>query len=224
MASFCSKDSYGEICHIPVICIDEWTSFKIDYHPNENNYDMPVKGQIITDSTTGNSHEFVETAQDTSGERVVLKSTIKQKGPLIPEHIHQQQDETFKVLSGKLTVLTENKVETLSQGEQLFLPKNKPHNHYNAGDEAVEYLYTVTPGMDFDYLMETLTGLAGDGKAGNGGYGLMQELMFIRYLDGKTFRADIPIGMQKFLMYTVAPIGRLLGYRAVYKKYSDIEK
>jgi len=36
--------------------------------------------------------------------------------------------------------------------------------------------------------------------------------------------ADIPIGVQMVMMHTIAPIGRLLGYRAVYKKYSGIEK
>jgi hypothetical protein len=46
----------------------------------------------------------------------------------------------------------------------------------------------------------------------------------IKYLDSKSFLADIPLGVQKVLMNTIAPIGRLFGYRAIYKKYSGIEK
>jgi hypothetical protein len=128
------------------------------------------------------------------------------------------------VISGKLTVWANGKITTLSAGEKITLPKNKPHNHYNNHDEVVTYIQTVTPALDFDYLVETLFGLAGDGKSKNGKLGLMQELVILKYLESKTFLADIPIGIQKVLKNVVAPIGRLMGYRAIYRKYSGIEK
>ena len=40
----------------------------------------------------------------------------------------------------------------------------------------------------------------------------------------KTFLPGIPIVIQKIAMNIVGPIGRLFGYRAIYKKYSGIEK
>jgi hypothetical protein len=46
----------------------------------------------------------------------------------------------------------------------------------------------------------------------------------LRYLDSKTYLAALPLGVQKVLMHTVAPVGRMLGYRAIYNKYSGIEK
>jgi len=66
--------------------------------------------------------------------------------------------------------------------------------------------------------------LAADGKAKNGKYGLVQELVMLKYGDSKSFLADIPIGVQKVLMNIIGPIGRLMGYRVIYKKYSGIEK
>jgi hypothetical protein len=78
--------------------------------------------------------------------------------------------------------------------------------------------------LDIDYLVETLLGLAADGKVKNGKYGLVQELVILKYLDSKTYLADIPIGVQKVLMNIVGPMGRLMGYRAIYKKYSGIER
>jgi quercetin dioxygenase-like cupin family protein len=185
---------------------------------------MPTKGQIITNPANGNSFEYIETAKDTNGECVVMKATIKGKGQNVPNHIHTIQDETFEVISGKLTVWANGKITTLSAGEKITLPKNKPHNHYNNHDEVVTYIQTVTPALDFDYLVETLFGLARDGKSKNGKLGLMQELVILKYLESKTFLADIPIGIQKVLKDVVAPIGRLMGYRAIYRKYSGIEK
>jgi len=185
---------------------------------------MSKKGQILTDPTNQNVYEFIETANDTHGERVVMKATINQKGRLVPNHMHVIQNESFEVLSGQLTVLKAGETITLTAGEKITLPKNIRHNHFNNDDNPLTYVHTVEPALDFEYLMENLVGLAADGKSKNGKYGLVQELVTLRYLDSKTFLADIPLGIQKMLMYTIAPLGRLLGYRAIYKKYSGFEK
>ncbi len=185
---------------------------------------MPLKGQIIINPINGDSYEFIETAKDTNGDRVTVKTVLKSKGEVVPKHFHVLQDETFEVISGKLTVLLEGKTQIISAGEKITLPKNIPHNHYNDEDSPVTYLHSVTPALDFEYLIENLVGLAADGKSKNGKYGLVQELVTLKYLDSKSYLADIPVGLQKVLMNTIAPIARLLGYRAVYKKYSGIEK
>ncbi len=185
---------------------------------------MPIKGQLLTNPASGDSYEFLETARDTGGERVTLKATIKSKGHLVPDHYHVFQNETFEVISGQLTILSDGQTSILSAGEKITLPKNSAHNHYNNEDSAVTYIHTVTPAMDFDFLIENLVGLAADGKSKNGKYGLVQELVTLKYLDSKSYLADMPVGVQKLLANIIAPIGRLLGYRAIYKKYSGIEK
>lgn len=185
---------------------------------------MPTKGQIISDPISGDEFEFIETAADTHGDRVTLKATVRSKGQLVPKHFHVLQDETFEVASGQLTVILRDKTMVLQAGEKATLPKNIPHNHYNDNDEPVIYTHTVEPALDFDYFIENLVGLAADGKSHNGRYGLIQELVTLKYLDGRTYLADIPLGIQKIMMNTIAPVARLFGYRALYKKYSAIEK
>lgn len=185
---------------------------------------MPKKGQIITNPVSGDSYEFLETAGDTKGKRVTTKATIKSKGPLVPKHYHALQDETFEVISGQLTILLNGETHILPAGEKIMLLKNIPHNHYNNEDTQVTYIHTVTPALDFDFLIENLMGLAADGKSKNGKYGLVQELVTLKYLDSKSYLADMPLGLQKALANIIAPVGRLFGYRAVYKKYSGIEK
>jgi quercetin dioxygenase-like cupin family protein len=185
---------------------------------------MPSKGQAITNPTNGDTYEYIETAKDTNGECVVVRATIKGKGQVVPNHIHVLQDETFEVISGKLTIWTHGRIMTLSAGEKMRLPKNEAHNHYNNDDAALTYIHTITPALDFDYLIENLVGLAADGKGKNGKFGLVQELVALKYLDSKTFLAGVPISIQKLLMNIIAPVGRLFGYRAIYKKYSNIEK
>jgi quercetin dioxygenase-like cupin family protein len=185
---------------------------------------MPRQGQILIHPTAGDQYEFLETAKDTNGERVTIKMSIKSKGQLVPNHLHALQDEHFEVLSGKLSIWLDGKQLSLKQGEKITLPKNKPHNHYNQDDETLVFIQTITPALDFDYLLENIIGLSIDGKMPNGKAGLIQELVTLRYLDSKSYLADIPLGLQKLLMNIIGPIGRLMGYRAIYRKYSNIEK
>ncbi|TVR86539.1 MAG: cupin domain-containing protein [Saprospirales bacterium] len=185
---------------------------------------MPTIGQILKNPLSGDTYEFIETSKDTDGERVTMKATVRTKGPLVPNHFHVFQDETFEIISGSLTVMLDGQTKTLTAGEKITLPKNTPHNHYNNDEIPVSYIHTMSPGSDFDYLIENLVGLAADGKSKNGKYGLIQELVTLKYLDSKTYLADIPLGVQNLLMNIIGPIGRLFGYRAIYKKYSGIEK
>lgn len=186
---------------------------------------MAKKGQILKNPYSGDTYEYLETAKETNGERVTIKMILKTKGPLVPDHMHTLQDESFEVLSGKLAILSEGKKITLSPGDKIAFPKNTPHNHYNDDDKAeAVFIQTLTPALDFEYLLETIVGLSTDGKMPNGKAGLIQELVILKYIDSKSFLVNIPLGVQKLLMNILAPIGRFLGYRAVYKKYSEIEK
>lgn len=185
---------------------------------------MAYKGQLLVNPITNDITEFLATSADSDGQLLEIKLTQKSKGPLVPNHFHVLQDEHFKVISGKLSVWLNGKTFILSAGEQITLPKNVPHNHFNEQNEPLVVVQSVSPALDFEYLLENLNGLIADGKMKNGKASLMQELVTLKYLDSKSFLAGIPVGIQKVLMNTLGPIGRILGYRAIYKKYSGIEK
>lgn len=185
---------------------------------------MPHKGQIVINPKTGDVFEFLETGESTNGEKMVLQQTIKTKGHLYPNHLQALQDESFEVIAGKLTIWLDGKISVLTEGQKITLPKNKPHNHFNNHDEPVTFTQTVFPALDFDYLLENLIGLNIDGKLHNGNGSLVQSLVTLKYLQSKIFLPGVPIAIQKIAMNIVGPIGRLFGYRAIYKKYSGIEK
>lgn len=185
---------------------------------------MPNIGHIYKNFDTGDEFEFLETSKSSNGKRVVLKYKLKKRGELVPYHFHVLQDETFELTKGSLTIILEGKKFEVTAGNSITLPKGKKHNHYNDSDEVIEYIHTVEPALDIDYLLENIIGLTVDGKMPNGKAGIIQELVTLKYIDSKFYLADIPFPIQYLLMNTVAPIARLFGYRAIYKKYSDIEK
>ncbi|HTK83288.1 MAG TPA: cupin domain-containing protein [Bacteroidota bacterium] len=177
----------------------------------------------MTHPVTGDTYEYLELSGDTNGARTTLRITLN-KGRLNPNHFHVFQDECFKVLAGTLTIWLEGKTIPLRSGEQMVLPKGKPHNHYNGDDEPVTFTQTVSPALDFEYWEENIIGLTADGKMQTGKMNFIQDLVTLKYLDSRTYHAGIPLFIQKLLLNTVGPIGRRFGYRAIYEKYSGIDK
>ena len=185
---------------------------------------MPTKGQKLVDNFTGDTIEFVETSSDTNGERVTLKVTLKSKGQTVDDHIHLLQEETFKMLSGKMTYFLGGKQYHLNAGEEVVLPKNKAHNHYNTNNEPAEYIQVIEPGIDVDLFLENLFGMINDGKVKDGKLPFLQAMVTGKYLESPSRLASIPSGLQNFLINTIGPIARLFGYRAIYQKYTGVEK
>jgi quercetin dioxygenase-like cupin family protein len=185
---------------------------------------MPTKGQILIDKLTGDTIEFIETSSDTNGERVTVKVTLKSKGQTVDDHIHILQEESFKVLSGRMTYLIDGEQNYISAGEEVVLPKNKPHNHYNTSDEPAEFIQTITPGIDVDLFLENLFGMINDGKVKEGKLPFLQAMVTGKYLESPSRLANIPMGLQNVLINTIGPLARIFGYRAIYKKYTGIEK
>jgi quercetin dioxygenase-like cupin family protein len=185
---------------------------------------MPTKGQILNDKFTGDSFEFLETAKDTNGERVTLKVTLKSKGQTVDDHIHLLQDETFKVISGRMTYFLDGKEHHVQAGEEVTLPKDVPHNHYNLDDEPAVFIQTISPAIDIDYFLENLFGMINDGKVKDGQLPFLQAMVTLKYLESPSMLANMPRGLQKGLASVLAPLARLMGYRAIYKEYTGIEK
>lgn len=185
---------------------------------------MPKVGQTLINKYSGDTFEFIETGESTNGERVKLKITLNSKGRTVDDHIHLEQDETFEVLSGTLTYFLKGETHKITAGETVVLPRKVAHNHYNTSDEPLTYYQTITPAFDVDYFIENLSGLINDDKLNNGKLPFLQAMVTGKYLESPSRLANIPLGLQNVLINILGPTARLFGYRALYKKYTGIEK
>ena len=185
---------------------------------------MPTKGKIVIDQFTGDSFEFLETAADTNGKKVKLKVTLKSKGQTVDDHIHVLQDETFEMITGRMTYFLNGEKKYLNPGEKVTLPKDVPHNHYNTDDSPAVYIQTISPGIDIDFFIENLIGMINDGKVKNGKLPFLQAMVTLKHLESPSYLAALPRPLQKNMANILSPIARLMGYRAIYKKYTGIEK
>ena len=178
----------------------------------------------IVDTQSGDIFERIVSSEDTGGEYSIVKVTLMPGGFKPVLHYHSVQDETFEVTSGRLTYILDGKRGVINAGEKIRLPKGVPHTHYNNEKEELVMNQIVTPSLDFDCFSDTIFGLASEGKLRKGTPGLLQILMLLSKLQSKTFLASIPQGVQSSLAYILFPLGKLLGYKAVYKRFSGFDK
>lgn len=77
---------------------------------------------------------------------------IEAPGYRTPVHVHHHTDETFYVLSGRLTLWVDGQVHELETGDYVHIPRGVPHAQGNRGDEATHLLMTVSPGDFVDFF------------------------------------------------------------------------
>ena len=183
---------------------------------------MARPGETIENPVTGERITWIETAQSTGGELLAADLYIRPAAAVAAAHRHVRQEERFHVHSGTLGVEVAGEVRMLSQGDEATVPIGVVHRWWNAGQDEVRVRGEFRPALDTETFFETFFGLGRDGKTNAKGIpGLLQIAVAFRDLgDSCPQLVKPPPGVQRGVFTVLAPIGRLLGRRAVYPQYS----
>jgi quercetin dioxygenase-like cupin family protein len=181
---------------------------------------MPIINRRF-DLPGGDSMELLESSAMTNGARVRARLVFKgATGLRVVPHIHPLQDETYEVLSGNLTYHLDGVKHAAPAGTTVCLPRGVSHQHYSEGPEDAVTIQTMTPGLDFDYLLEGIFGLGSEGRSLSGIGNALHGLVWLRRLKATFVRSDLPAWLQKGIARIATPMLELLGYRAAYKRFS----
>jgi len=186
---------------------------------------MARSGEEIYNPVQGDRIVFRRTSRDTGGELMSGELVVSPRGGN-PLHVHPQQEEHFEVLSGTLGVQIGDERRSFGEGEEATVPPSTPHRWYNESvQEDARVLGEVRPALHTETFFETLYGLARDGKTDESG--VPKPLQFAVMLNGlhkgELYLAKPPIAVQKALFAILSPVGKLLGYKDHYPKYSGAE-
>ncbi len=69
-----------------------------------------------------------------------------------PVHVHHRTDESFHVLSGRLTLWVDGVFHELEPGDHVHIPRGVPHAQGNRGTEPARLLMSVSPGDFVDFF------------------------------------------------------------------------
>lgn len=107
---------------------------------------------------------FLETAESSGGERSLLEVELSPGGGVAP-HYHSRFSETFKAISGDLSLLLDKETLVLSQGQAVRADIGVMHRFFNASDKAIIFQVELNPGnRDFENALRAGYGLASAGR------------------------------------------------------------
>jgi mannose-6-phosphate isomerase-like protein (cupin superfamily) len=178
---------------------------------------MIQAGDVIENPVTGERLVFLQTSRETNGEAVVLETFVKPDGFVAAAHVHPYQEERFLILHGTVGIRLGREEIVAEPGQRVTVPAGTAHKFWNAGDDEAHFVCEVRPALQFEQLIETMYGLAADGKTNRKGMPNPLRLAVIARHHFDDVRLPFPPAwMQRMGLALGAPVGRLLGYQATY--------
>lgn len=184
---------------------------------------MAHAGKVISNTAMAGTVKFIKTAADTGGALLEMEATYNRAVDAVREHVHPYQDEHIEVLAGMVSVQIKGQERIYVAGESFDVPRNIPHAFLGAaGSEEARIRWQIRPALDTETYVETVYGLAADGKMKDTGMpNLFQLAVIVRVFHEELHLTKPSRLVQNIVFGLLAPIGRALGYQAHYEKYSD---
>jgi Cupin domain len=145
---------------------------------------------------------------------VLVETIVRPDGFVAAAHVHPHQTERFEVLEGRLGLFVGGKELLAEPGDVVTVEAGTAHSFWNAGETEARFLCEVSPALEFESLIETMFGLAAEGKTNGKGMPNPLRLAVIAHSHFDTVRLPFPPAwLQRLGLALGAPLGRLLGYR-----------
>jgi mannose-6-phosphate isomerase-like protein (cupin superfamily) len=186
---------------------------------------MAKAGDTIESPPTGARIRFLKTARDTNGELLQIDDVMQGGGRVAIEHVHPYIEERFEILSGTARFSMRGQQRDVGAGETVVVPAGTPHVWGNPHNDEVHLIIEFRPALRMEEWFETFFGLQKDGKV-NPNSGLpnpLQWAIISREYEDELYLASPPLLVQRVRFGLLAQIGKLLGYKARYPKYSAAE-
>jgi quercetin dioxygenase-like cupin family protein len=177
------------------------------------------KGEVYYNPVTHEQFTFIQTAAESNGRATVFELSVTPGGATLPAHVHAYQEERFTVISGTLGVMVGGKKHTLYPGQSISLPRRVKHQWWNAGDYAVRFRVEVLPSRSFDAVIESVVGLALEGKLNKNGMPRNPFLLASFAKLSECYLPGIPLWIQKPMVDVGSAIGAALGYDPSFRRY-----
>lgn len=185
---------------------------------------MSKAGDVYENPVTGERVVVRVGSEESGGELAIADLYVSPGGAVAGEHFHPGIEEVFTVVAGSVGFRVDGREDVAGPGRRLVVPPGVVHYWWNAGDEeahvAVELRGQARLLEGFVTMLSNIFWLARDGKTdAKGRPRLLQAALFAREFDDVIRFAEPPRVVQRLLFGILAPVARLLGYRAVYPHY-----
>jgi mannose-6-phosphate isomerase-like protein (cupin superfamily) len=178
---------------------------------------MIRRGDTIANPITGERVTFLKTSAETDGELVLIDTTVAPGGFVAAEHLHPDQSERFEIVFGEVEFMLGKEISVAKPGDVLMVEPSVPHRFRNVGEEEIRFLTEVRPALSFETFLQTMFGLASDGKTNE--KGLPNPLMLAVIMNEQFNLVRLPFApawVQRLALALGAPLGLLFGFEPTY--------
>lgn len=128
---------------VPGVVQSRITSEKRDFIPNSKPK-IVRKGEGTILNVIGDIQTHKLLGSDTGNQIVEWVDNVE-PGVGIPPHVHEHEDEIFRVVKGQVEIMVGGNLTVLNQGDVAFAPKNLPHSWKVVGSEKAIMITSALP-------------------------------------------------------------------------------
>ena len=103
-----------------------------------------TSAQGLAQNVLGDVQVVKLSGRDTNGKFTIVENN-NAPGVGIPMHIHENEDEVFRILEGEMEFVVEGKTSLLKAGDTIFLPRQVPHSFKVVGESNAKAIVTIVP-------------------------------------------------------------------------------
>ncbi|QFG01003.1 cupin domain-containing protein [Psychrobacillus glaciei] len=118
--------------------------------------------RTVVNQVTSEKITFLQTAEETDGKYLSIEAALPPQGNGTPLHMHDESEEKFEVVSGKLTVTLGKEQHILDGGDHRLVTLGVAHTFTNNHDESVVFRVRLTPPSQFEQSVRIHYGLIED--------------------------------------------------------------
>ena len=126
-----------------------------------------------------------------------------------PLHIHFEEDEEGRVISGTLSAIVAGQHRTIEAGHSTSIPRGAPHRWWNAGREPLVLHGQARPAVDLDRYLQAVFEIINAGPVGR------PPLFYLAHLALRHRQTQailiLPSPVQAAVFRVIVAIGMLLG-------------
>ena len=185
---------------------------------------MSKAGEVYENPVTGERVVVRRGIEESGGEHLAVDLYVAPGGAVGGEHVHQDIEEIFTVIRGRVGFRLDGREDVAEPGRRLVVSPGVVHDWWNAGDVEAHVVVELRGPKErlqrFEAMISTLYGLARDGKTDARGMpSILQVSLLAREFDDVIAFTRPPRYVQRLLFGTLVPVARLLGYHASYPQY-----
>jgi mannose-6-phosphate isomerase-like protein (cupin superfamily) len=153
------------------------------------------------------------------GEDAVMERVMKPHTGKADPHIHFDYVERFEIIDGTATLEVDGRVISAGPGETVELPVGTPHrNPYNQTDADLHLRHTASPSGPFVEAFASSLGhhMEQDSVNAQGEFSDLQLFVVLHGTRAQSFRAGLPVWLQKPVVALGAFVGRMRGLKPGY--------